>query len=746
MASFNLKKEFTTAGEARANSWVAIGGTIYASTNRAIYRSTNGGGTWSVIETAPNDVDYQYFLFEYLGSLWRVRVNNNLASASIAKWQTTSFSEKWADNYFGFGADLAPVEYVGGDYNPTTGEYVHVFNGAFESPTFYPAASWVLAQNNNTFTVVKKYYSLGPFAFEGFVNGVSSFRTEGVFFVPDILGGTPDYRIDKWDGSAFTTVFSESSDPKAPRRIIALEKYSGDLYYLDANNLEFGIVDPNTGIFTALETIEALDQPANVVGRIEVLNDVFYIGVGLPESQATAQNTVVYKWDQINPIEKCYDVFKDFGDLKIDTVNEQVILGVDGSSQFYEIDPAQSCDLAFDSPAYSKTNETAVDANDGTITIFALSSFTIEYSLDNVNWQVSNTFTGLAPGTYTLYIRDNNPSGCGVLSIPNVIIAEATPVEPPPPAGEDVVVNLKPVNANNLITWRSVTSGDIGFTNIICENEYWDLPTAYRLNKKKFKHFPVMVPGETFAFYINFDVPANDPSYADFGLAIIKQGGIVEQDIAGLEIDIIDGNNYNIYATITVPPLVEGAYLFAIYNKLTNVIKYVSQEIRVISANNDPDATTLTVTYRNSRNLYNFYYSNVPEFVNIHRLQLNVIGGQVEGDFKPYRGASTGKLRNVSFNLDRYVTLEAYYFDDLGHRGMQVFQAHDSIFLNNRPYLLKTPYAIEWNVLRNTQKGTIELYDQEFSTINRFGNPGSITIVGSEDPLLLGDNGDFIKL
>lgn len=745
MATFTLKKAFTDAGETRANSWVAIGGTIYASTNRAIYKSTNGGGTWATIETAPNNTDYQFYLFEYLGSLWRVRVNKVLANASISKWQTTAFSEKWNDNYFGFGVDLAPSSYVGGSYNSTTGEFVHVFNGAFESPTFYPQASWVLAQNNNTFTVVKKYYTLSPFTFEGFVSGVSSYRTEGVFFIPDISGGTPDYRIDKWNGAAFSTVFTEVSDPKAPRRIIALQKYSGSLYYLDASNLEFGVVDVPTGVFTALQSIEALSDPGNVIGRIEILNDVFYIGVGLPQALGV-QNTVVYKWDQINPIEKCHDVFKDFGDLKIDTVNQQVILGVNGSSEFYQIDPLQSCDLAYNNPGYSKTNETVVDANDGTITIFATSSFTIEYSLDGVNWQISNSFTGLAPATYTLYIRDNNPSGCGTLTLPGVIIAEATPVPPPPPVGTDIDIDLEPVNKYNLISWRGVNSGDIGFTNITCNNQYWDLPTAYRLNKYKYKHYPVMVPNEIFAFYINFDIPATDPNYSDFGLAIIKQGGAVVQDIAGLAVDIVDGTNYNLYATFTVPALLEGAYMLAIYNKTDNLIKYVSQEIRVISANNDPDATTLTVTYRNSRNLYNFYYSNVPDFVNIHRLQLNVIGGQVEGDFNQYRGASTGKLRNVSFNLDRYVVLEAYYFDDLGQRGMQVFQAHDSIFFNNRPFLLKTPYAIEWNVLRTTQKGTIEFYDQEFSAINRFGDPGTITVVGSEDPLLLGDNGDFIKL
>ena len=50
--------------------------------------------------------------------------------------------------------------------------------------------------------------------------------------------------------------------------------------------------------------------------------------------------------------------------------------------------------------------------NGGTVTITnnytkSLSgSFTLEYSLDNVNWYLSNSFSGLAVGSYTAYVRD----------------------------------------------------------------------------------------------------------------------------------------------------------------------------------------------------------------------------------------------------------------------------------------------------------------------------------------------------
>ncbi len=56
-----------------------------------------------------------------------------------------------------------------------------------------------------------------------------------------------------------------------------------------------------------------------------------------------------------------------------------------------------------------KTNVSCNGAVDGTITV-NISNGTppYQYSLDNVTWQTSNVFTGLAPATYTVYYRDNN--------------------------------------------------------------------------------------------------------------------------------------------------------------------------------------------------------------------------------------------------------------------------------------------------------------------------------------------------
>ena len=52
------------------------------------------------------------------------------------------------------------------------------------------------------------------------------------------------------------------------------------------------------------------------------------------------------------------------------------------------------------------------NANNNQITVHASGIGDYEYSIDGMNYQDSNVFTGLYPGTYTIYVSDKN--GCGV--------------------------------------------------------------------------------------------------------------------------------------------------------------------------------------------------------------------------------------------------------------------------------------------------------------------------------------------
>ena len=57
----------------------------------------------------------------------------------------------------------------------------------------------------------------------------------------------------------------------------------------------------------------------------------------------------------------------------------------------------------------SKTNVSCNGGANGTITVLITNGTPLyQYSMDNVTWQTSNSFFGLAAGTYTVYYRDNN--------------------------------------------------------------------------------------------------------------------------------------------------------------------------------------------------------------------------------------------------------------------------------------------------------------------------------------------------
>ena len=72
----------------------------------------------------------------------------------------------------------------------------------------------------------------------------------------------------------------------------------------------------------------------------------------------------------------------------------------------------------------------------GTISITTQSG--VEYSLDGTSYQASNTFSGLAPNNYTLYVRNIADNTCVTLS-PIAITINAVPNPPIAPTTSSVV-------------------------------------------------------------------------------------------------------------------------------------------------------------------------------------------------------------------------------------------------------------------------------------------------------------------
>ena len=80
-----------------------------------------------------------------------------------------------------------------------------------------------------------------------------------------------------------------------------------------------------------------------------------------------------------------------------------------------------TCDLAITGPA-SVIHASAEGVADGQITINATSTNTIQYSLDNITWQSSPTFTGLLKSTYRVYLKDTK--NCQLNILVDVLISD----------------------------------------------------------------------------------------------------------------------------------------------------------------------------------------------------------------------------------------------------------------------------------------------------------------------------------
>lgn len=104
--------------------------------------------------------------------------------------------------------------------------------------------------------------------------------------------------------------------------------------------------------------------------------------------------------------------YDEFGNLTATYYRSYLVMGVSDAPD--PSPPVHLCDLQISNIQVDKF-ETSPGANDAQITVYAASSYLpILYSLDNIAFQSSNVFTGVAGGLKTVYVTDANATGCAV--------------------------------------------------------------------------------------------------------------------------------------------------------------------------------------------------------------------------------------------------------------------------------------------------------------------------------------------
>lgn len=95
-------------------------------------------------------------------------------------------------------------------------------------------------------------------------------------------------------------------------------------------------------------------------------------------------------------------------------INLSNFVWVDKVEIYQYIEVSETCTLVIDTDSTVVTNETAPAANDGSITVATTAGTgPFEYSKNNgASWQSSNLFAGLAPGVYTVKVREIATPSC----------------------------------------------------------------------------------------------------------------------------------------------------------------------------------------------------------------------------------------------------------------------------------------------------------------------------------------------
>ena len=234
-------------------------------------------------------------------------------------------------------------------------------------------------------------------------------------------------------------------------------------------------------------------------------------------------------------------------------------------------------------------------------------------------------------------------------------------------------------------------------------------------------YLPQLVGGETVGFYVNADIPFYDAD--DFTQLQIKatdaNGVTTIVGPVGTLIKVPLASGYRMYASFALPNLSLGQYQFSIYNLATSTTKCISNYFQVIdqiSALN-----TVKVKWRNSRDAYYYDWSQVPDFYCELRLNLSLSSYQPEETIDQTKAVSTGIRRNNNYDTDLSYKLSTYYFDDGANLAcIPLFKA-DTLIINGKNYIQKTAYVPNARAISGVSIGEIELYDQYFSTINKFG-------------------------
>lgn len=210
-----------------------------------------------------------------------------------------------------------------------------------------------------------------------------------------------------------------------------------------------------------------------------------------------------------------------------------------------------------------------------------------------------------------------------------------------------------------------------------------------RLNKVCKDYKPSFVVGERYSVWCNSFELLEDTDTANWQLAVIdKDDNIISDDITTLFFDVPETGKRKFYFyNDNFPTIAEGEYYFAVYNSVTDDLKYKSTVFKVWASASDWATQLTKVKYKDSLERFYFNYPHLSIFYNEVFLDISMLGSSPATTIRTYEEASTGNTRTYGGEIAWTKKFKTHLFDEKAHRAMAILlMAHDEIYFNNKRF------------------------------------------------------------
>lgn len=282
----------------------------------------------------------------------------------------------------------------------------------------------------------------------------------------------------------------------------------------------------------------------------------------------------------------------------------------------------------------------------------------------------------------------------------------------------------QPVNDYNFIRWYAASGETLPLASApTAPGPRLDFP-IYKNIDRCASYAPVFVPNEPISFFINSPTALPyDPSTLTLGL--LRGATLVINDLGGLRglEDINNPGSYYLYHdNLQITTVPESRYRLVLYSS-DSTVEYFSNQLQCLSFDR-AQLETVRLESSNTRNHFYYYYKEALDAGAPYQLRLRLHIYQdtfvPEMNFKQYRAANTGRLRNVKAEPDLSYQLITKAFDHDAHRAMIALSLQDTIAINGRYYLTKEDYTPNIRTEYPMSNGSWTVYEQAFSRITRY--------------------------